>query len=66
MKIEERDSIDFLMDILDSIEKLQSFVEGFDFEEFSKDTKTIYAVLRALEIIGEATKFARFPEGKTL
>lgn len=56
MKVEERDSVDFLMDILDSIEKIENFVEGFDFEEFSKDQKTIYAVLRALEIIGEATK----------
>ena len=35
MKIEERDSIDFLMDILDSIEKIERFVEGFDFEDFS-------------------------------
>jgi len=56
MKVEERDPVDFLMDILDSIEKIEDFVEGFNFEEFSKDTKTIYAVIRALEIIGEATK----------
>jgi uncharacterized protein with HEPN domain len=56
MKIEERNPVDFLMDILDSIEKIENFVEGFDFEEFSKDPKTIYAVVRALEIIGEATK----------
>jgi uncharacterized protein with HEPN domain len=56
MKVEKRDSVDFLMDILDSIEKIENFVEGFNFEEFSKDTKTIYAVIRALEIIGEATK----------
>jgi len=44
------------MDILDSIEKIEDFVKGFDFEGFSNDTKTIYAVVRALEIIGEATK----------
>jgi uncharacterized protein with HEPN domain len=56
MKAEERDSLDYLMDILDSIEKIEDFVKGFNFEEFSKDTKTIYAVVRALEIIGEATK----------
>jgi uncharacterized protein with HEPN domain len=56
MKVEERNPVDFLMDILDSIEKIENFVEGFDFEEFSKDPKTIYAVIRALEIIGEATK----------
>jgi len=56
MKIEERNPVDFLMDILDSIEKIENFVEGFDFEKFTKDPKTIYAVVRALEIIGEATK----------
>jgi uncharacterized protein with HEPN domain len=56
MKAEERDPSDYLADIIDSIEKVESFVEGFDFENFSKDTKTIYAVVRALEIIGEATK----------
>ncbi|AKB75315.1 hypothetical protein MSLAZ_2054 [Methanosarcina lacustris Z-7289] len=56
MRVEERNSVDYLMDILDSIEKIEDFIEGFNFEEFSKDTKTIYAVVRALEIIGEATK----------
>ena len=56
MKIEKRDPIDFLKDILESIENIENFIEGFDFEKFSKDTKTIYAVVRALEIIGEATK----------
>ena len=56
MKVEERNPVNFLIYILDSIEKIENFVEGFDFEEFSKDPKTIYAVIRALEIIGEATK----------
>jgi uncharacterized protein with HEPN domain len=49
----KRDPKDFLIDILDSIE---SFIEGFEFEDFSIDDKTIYAVILALEIIGEATK----------
>ena len=56
MKAEERDYIDFLRDILDSINKIRSFIEGFDFDEFVEDEKTVYAVIRALEIIGEATK----------
>jgi uncharacterized protein with HEPN domain len=56
MKVEGRNSVDFLMDVLDSIEKIENFVEGFDFDKFSRDPKTIYAVVRALEIIGEATK----------
>ncbi len=56
MKAGERDPVDYLKDILDSIEKVEEFIEGFEFEEFSKDTKTIYAVVWALEILGEATK----------
>jgi uncharacterized protein with HEPN domain len=32
------------------------FVKNMDYDIFVKDTKTTYAVIRALEIIGEATK----------
>lgn len=56
MKTEKRDSADFLRDIIDSIDKIERFTKGFDFEEFAEDEKTVYAVIRALEIIGEATK----------
>lgn len=56
MRAEERDPEDFLIDILDSIEKIENFIEGFEFDDFSTDDKTIYAVILALEIIGEATK----------
>ncbi len=56
MKTEERESVDFLKDILESIEKIEKFIKGLEFDDFSKDDKTIYAVIRALEIIGEATK----------
>ncbi|WP_212556064.1 hypothetical protein [Methanosarcina spelaei] len=45
MQAEERDPEDFLIDILDSIEKIESFIEGFEFEDFSIDDKTIYAVI---------------------
>ena len=56
MKAEERDPVDFLRDILDSINKIDSFIEVFEFDEFAEDNKTVYAVIRAIEIIGEATK----------
>jgi len=56
MKAEDRDPVDFLRDILDSIDKIGNFIEGLDFDEFAEDDKTVYAVIRALEIIGEATK----------
>jgi uncharacterized protein with HEPN domain len=48
--------VDYLRDTLQAVEKATRFVEGMSFEEFSQDDKSIYAVIRALEIIGEATK----------
>lgn len=51
-----RNAIEFLRDILESIEKIEQFTGGFEFDTFSKDDKTVYAVIRALEIMGEATK----------
>lgn len=44
----------FLMDILESIEKIESYISGLYFDEFIKDEKTKDAVVRNLEIIGEA------------
>lgn len=52
----ERDQTDYLRDILDAAQKAQIFMEGKSFNEFIEDDKTIFAVTRALEIIGEATK----------
>ena len=54
--MKKRDYGDFVQDILDSINDIGSFIEGIDFEDFIKDKKTIYSVVRAIEIIGEATK----------
>ena len=53
---EERIYADYLEDILDSIDKIERFIAGMTFEQFIKDDKTAFAVIRALEIIGEATK----------
>lgn len=44
----------YLKDILEQIRVIREFTEGYDFEDFRNDRKTIYAVTRALEIIGEA------------
>ena len=52
----EREYIDYLEDILDAISKITKFIEGMTSDQFAKDDKTSYAVIRALEIIGEATK----------
>ena len=48
--------LDYVDDMLDAISKITTFLSGFDFETFSKDDKTQFAVIRALEIIGEASK----------
>ena len=47
---------DYLRDIVDAADKACRFVQGMSFEEFEDDDKTIYAVVRALEIAGEAAK----------
>jgi uncharacterized protein with HEPN domain len=46
----------YLEDILSFAQNGMKFVDGMSFEEFSADEKTIYAVIRALEVVGEATK----------
>ena len=46
----------YLQDIFTAMGTAQSFVEGMDFETFVADVKTVSAVIRQLEIIGEATK----------
>lgn len=43
-----------LRDMLDAVVKVERYVEGLAFEDFSEDEKTIDAVVRQLTIIGEA------------
>lgn len=45
-----------LEDILESINWIESHIEGYDYQSFVADRKTIDAVTRCLEIIGEAAK----------
>ncbi len=51
-----RDYKDYANDILQSIKDIGSFTKRISFAKFSKDRKTINAVVRSLEIIGEASK----------
>jgi uncharacterized protein with HEPN domain len=46
----------YINDILDNMENAEKFIGDMAFEEFSADMKTAYAVLRCIEIIGEASK----------
>jgi uncharacterized protein with HEPN domain len=52
----ERRFVDYLNDILDNARELKAFVAGLSLDEFRADVRTQYAVIRAAEIIGEATK----------
>jgi len=51
-----REYKDYLADIIDAIDKSEMFVKNLRFEDFEKDIKTVYAVIRAFEIMGEAVK----------
>lgn len=53
---ERREIIDFLQDAIRAMEKAERFVSDMTYEEFINDEKTIFAVIRAIEIVGEAIK----------
>ena len=52
----KRDYKLFIKDILDAIDKIEEFVGKMDYGEFMKDDKTSTAVVKKIEIIGEAIK----------
>jgi uncharacterized protein with HEPN domain len=56
----KRDPKLLLLDILGSIEKIKSYTESHTFDTFIEDSKTLDAVIRNFEIIGEAAN--RLPE----
>jgi uncharacterized protein with HEPN domain len=47
---------DYLDDIIIAITDIEEFTLGMSYEMFSGDKKTINAVIRSLEVLGEATK----------
>jgi len=52
--------LDYIEDIIEAMEDAMSFVEAMNYDDFVKDKRTIYAVIRAIEVIGEAVK--KIPE----
>ena len=46
----------YLEDILEAIAKIQQYTEGLSVEMLSRDSRTLDAVVRNLEVIGEAVK----------
>jgi uncharacterized protein with HEPN domain len=52
----QRDYIQYLFDMLESTKKGIGFIKGYSLSKFKKDEKTQFAVIRAIEIVGEASK----------
>ncbi len=51
-----RDYEVYLADILDAVGRIAAYTEGYSLEQLQSDQKTLDAVVRNLEIIGEAAK----------
>jgi len=48
--------VDLLLDdICEAIDRIEQYISGMSFDVFSKDRKSVDAVVRNLEIIGEAS-----------
>ena len=56
----KREPILLLEDIIESIQKIKIYTSGLSLDDFLKDDKTIDAVIRNFEIIGEASN--RIPD----
>lgn len=52
---DERTILDYLEDISNAIADIRSFVHDMSADAFMADKKTVNAVVRSLEVIGEAT-----------
>ena len=46
----------YLEDILLSMSRIAEYIDGYDFVRFKRDYKTVDAVVRNFEIIGEASR----------
>lgn len=46
----------YIKDILQNMRDAEQFIEGISYQQFVDDKKTFNAVVRAIEVIGEAAK----------
>jgi len=51
-----RDISLYIEDILQNMRDAEEFIQGFSYDQFASDKKTLNAVLRSIEVIGEAAK----------
>lgn len=52
----KRKDADLLLDIKECINRITIYTKGFSYKDFQQDFKTQDAVIRNIEILGEATK----------
>ena len=52
-----RDFQTYVEDIVDAMNSIEEYTKGLTYDAFAKDKKTVDAVIRNFEIIGEATKY---------
>jgi uncharacterized protein with HEPN domain len=51
-----RELSDYIDDIITAIADVADFTHGMSYEMFASDKKTVNAVIRCLEVLGEAAK----------
>ena len=51
-----RDIRDYLNDISEMIGDIEDFTVDISYQDFERDKKTLYAVIRCFEVVGEAVK----------
>lgn len=52
----KRADIEFVNDVREAVQRITSYIGGMSYEAFLEDTKTQDAVVRNIEIIGEAAR----------
>ena len=52
----DRSDSDFVADMREAVERISAYIASLDYDDFLSDTKTQDAVIRNLEVIGEAAK----------
>ena len=55
MKKKDRSDKLYLEDLLTAINRIAEHIEGHNFNQFKKDYKTVDAIVRNFEIVGEAS-----------
>ncbi|MDH4100868.1 MAG: DUF86 domain-containing protein [Nitrospirota bacterium] len=51
-----RNALLYIKDILENMRDAEEFIEGLSYEQFCADKRTVNAVLRSVEVMGEAAK----------